>query len=303
MKKINVLLLAAFAPLVASASRVSSEENSVGGRPASTVKVDFSTSGNTSLESRNQRSGGAAVSRLGVEFTQPLPPLGDDYLPSIGISYTGFYIDRDTGTALPERLQSVGLPLSVFKTFNPTWSALAVIAPSVSNAGSSFSSDGFGVNAFGLATYTFSPEFNVSFGVAADTLSTGFGALLPVVGTEWRFDPEWTLNLGFPRTDVTWQATNSLSLAARVEVDFGTFYVKDDPLPGAPGKPSLRDTTLDYTAIRLGVGADYALSKDFTVGVSTGVLVSRTADYNDRNYKLESRDATAFAGLTATYMY
>ncbi len=303
MNYTHLLVIAACAPLVITASPLASDDIAADNARPTTTKISFSSSGNTGLDERGQRAGDATVSKLGVEFTRSLPSPGAGLLPSIGIDYDGFFIDRDSGTALPERLQTVGLPISLYKVFDSEWSALAVVAPAFSNAGTSFSSDGFGVNFFGVATYTFGPTLNVSFGLAADTLATDFGALLPVIGTEWKFDPGWTLNLGFPRTDVTWQTTQNLSLAARVEVDYGTFYVKDDPLPGAAGKPSLADTTLEYTAIRLGVGADYALTKALSVGVSTGVLVSRAADYHDRDYKLESRDATVFAGFAATYVY
>jgi len=286
-----------------SAATLHPDQKKDSGAPSFSVKVDTSVIGKTGVETGGVSAGDVAVSKVGVELTQPLPPLGDNFFPSVGLSYTTLFLDLGAGTALPERLHTVSVPISVFKTFDEKWSGLASVSPDLSNAGTSFSREGFGVSFFTMATYSFSETLRASFGLAGDTMASGFGALLPVVAAEWKFATDWTLNVGFPSTGISWQATDKLKLSAKFLADFGTFYVEEDPLPGLLGKPSLKDTKLDYMSISVGLGADYKLTNSLTVGATVGALIYRKANYDSRNYELSSEGSAAYFGLSAAYAF
>lgn len=274
-------------------------------KPSPTFKIETSHAGKTDLEARNAAVGEVAVSRLTANFDLPLAPLSQSTFLAADIGYSAFFLDRSGPVALPDQLESVEIGLSARHRFDDRWSLVTRLSAGVAGSSGNFSSDGFNAGLFALATYQFSETFSAGVGFVYNTLAEQL-PVIPVVGVRWDFSQDWRFTLAFPSTRVTWSANERLTLRVSLDLDTGSFHVKDDPRPatiGVNGRPSLRDSILDYTAVSAGLGASYALTESLTLDAALGYNFSRTADFDDRNYKIKADGGAPIVRLGLTYAF
>jgi hypothetical protein len=269
---------------------------------APTLKVSTLYSGETDLEARGAPVGDVSFSRFSADLELPLAPLSESTRLSAGLGYSGFHLDLGGGAPLPERLESVEARLTARHRFDDRWSLLGTLSPGIHGADGTFSGDGFSLGGLVLASYQVNPRLTLGGGFVFDTLSESM-PLMPVVGLRWDFAERWDLTLAFPSSGVSWRASEQLTLRATLDLDVGSFHVEDDPAPGLASKPSLRDTVVDFTALTAGLGADYRLSDSLTLSATLGYNFSRTADYDERGYEVESEDGAPLARLGLTYAF
>ena len=121
---------------------------------------------------------------------------------------------------------------------------------------------------------------------------------MPIVGVEWAFAPDWVLNLGFPRTDLTYQVAPPLKLNFGMRANTGGFHVEKDPLPEGRNKPSLDDSKLEYLSVRVALGADYQICEGASFGVDAGWVVYQNVEYSDPDYELEQDGGAPYVGAS-----
>lgn len=275
------------------------------GRPSPSLKIDSAYAGKTDLEARGAAVGEVSVSRFTADLDLPLAPLSESTTLSAGFGYSAFYLNTSGAVALPEQLESIRASLTARHRLDDRWTLLASVSPGLHNAGGKFSSDGFGVGVFALASYRFSDTFSAGAGFTYNSLSESL-PVIPVVGVRWDFAPDWRFTLAFPSTRVSWSASERLSLWLSLDLDTGGFYVKNDPQPssiGVNGRPSLDGSVVDFTSISTALGARYQLTDALGLETSLGYNFSRTADYDERNYEIESDGGAPIARLSLTYSF
>jgi hypothetical protein len=285
-------------PLAAQNPASSAPTPTTSGRPATaavTLKFDTAYTGDTPFEARNASAGSFSVAQFGTEIAVPLPPVTGGIFPVVSLKYRRYSLDRDAGTPLPDRLQSLNAALTVFTKLDADWSLLASVSPGVHSAGSTFSSKGFGVGVIAIASRKFTPEFGAGFGFVYDSLSKGTGRIMPVATFNWTPSPAWRVTLGFPRTGVIYTVSPTLDVEFTAEADFGSFYVTDDPLPGGLNKPALNRTRLEYQSLRVGPALAWRASPTLSARVSVGAVPLLRADYHQRNYRASAERAAPYA--------
>lgn len=218
---------------------------------------------------------------------------------SVGFTYDRLDFDqtgRNARTPMPDQLQSLSVDLLYQHRLNERWVILGALSPRVANAGSSFGSDGFGVDSALVATWEFRPDLSFSLGGAFATLN-GENEVFPVIGVNWVLNPQWRLQLGFPEASVVYTPLEQWSFALSAEGSAGTFYVEEDPAPGASGRPSLRDSTLVYEDIRLGVSATHQLTDLVSIKATVGYLLSGNSEYKSPDFKVKSDGGAVYGSL------
>jgi opacity protein-like surface antigen len=273
--------------------------------PAPTLKIETSHAGETDLEADNIAVGEVAVSRLTAKLDLPLAPLSESTTLAADFGYSAYHLDRSGPVALPEHLESLDAGLSTRHRFDDRWGLLARVSVGVAGSEGRFSSDGFNAGLFAIATYQFSETFSAGVGFAYNSLSESL-PVIPVAGVRWDFAPDWRFTLAFPSTRVSWNANERLTLRVSLDLDTGSFHVKNDPRPatiGVNGRPALDDTVLDYTAISAGLGAAYRLTDSLTLDATLGYNFSRTADFDERGYEIEADEGAPIVRLGLAYAF
>lgn len=220
--------------------------------------------------------------------------------PPAGVNAQGFW-----SAPLPDKFQDVGVELAWQHQCGPEWTLLLQARPGWRTAGTTaFASDGFGTTAAALAVWRVNERLQFSFGAAGDTLASGSQRLLPVAGLDWGFAEHWRLSLGVPRTGLFWQATAALELGLAAEGGWNTYYVRQRDAATYPYGRPLTETKLEHLEGRVGIQANWNLTKAVQLNFALGVVGLRRFEYPDRDFVLKATDARGgygTAGMTVNF--
>lgn len=226
-------------------------------------------------------------------------------MAGLGFSQTDFSLDhRYAGRlVLPDRLENLSLTLAAERRLSPTMALSLAAQPGFRGSEGHYGKQAFSVPLVVGLSYAKSRDLIYLFGVAYDEFSEY--QVVPMAGVLWNVNPKWMLSIGFPRTGVTYKASEDLKFYANLSVEGGSYYVKGHNFPSTgvinPGEPpyppALHDTFLDYREIRVGSGLEYKLAGTITLQAEAGMVTTRRWEYHQKDYDYRGRPA-AFANLS-----
>ncbi|MBL9214419.1 MAG: hypothetical protein JNG83_02975 [Opitutaceae bacterium] len=271
---------------------------------APSLRVDAAFTASADLEARGAPAGGMAVARTGVSAELPLPALDSGTWPTLGFRYQEHRLDREAGAPLPDRLKSLSLNLAVAHRLGEEWTLIGAVSPGFSEAGSGFSSAGLHVGVFALANRRISPALTAGIGFAYDSLSRGgSGRVIPVAGLDWAPADGWRVTLGYPRAGLAYEFTPDLTFEFKVEADFASYRVNDDPGGGPAGRPALDRTVVEYEGLLVGPAVAWRAAPGFTARISAGLAPRVSAEYRRRGYELKATDTVGYVSAEAGYRF
>jgi hypothetical protein len=246
------------------------------------VAISYSFSSDENLE-RNGPAGSVAVHRYELSLSGR-HQVSDTDTFGYGIVYANNDLDLAAGTPLPEQLSELSLNLGYTRRFSPQWTAGAYLRPGLYGDFEDIGSKTFNAPLLLTASFAQSRDLVWLFGLNVNLYADN--PVLPIVGVRWQFAPQWTFNVGFPRSGVAWQMSDQVTIRAGVSVQGGTFRITDSlgsPV-GVTGR--LANTFVDYREIRAGLGADIKLEDRWSLSLDIGSMTDRKFDYFDRDYIL-----------------
>lgn len=248
-----------------------------------TATYSFSSDGDVE---RNGKLGSAEISHYEFEaaFSLPAP---DSWMLSSELSWTRYKFDLTGAVPLPKKLEEIGLDImaakDLSKSVGPGWFAMAMLNPSFASESAKISGDSFNLMGVAMIGKEVSSTFSWNAGIMGQ--SRGDMKVMPMLGIRWTFAPDWELALGFPDTSLAYRLSESLTFKVEAEFHGGTYYISKAPAVG------LGNTYLDYEEIRVGLSAEYQISKNLSVVAEGGTTAERTFEYYDRNVKLDGKTA------------
>ena len=279
----TVTLLCAAAGLTAVAH---AQPASATFRPAlvDTFSSSYSYSAKGDLNRGGATLGDVSISRFDFSVSGRMP-LAQGLIFTPGLAYTHTSLDASAGIALPESVQELSLNLGLRGLINKQWAYLVGFRPGFYGDFKNLGSDSFNAPLFLSAFYVQSPDLTWIFGVTANAFN--HNPIIPIVGVRWKFAPDWQLDVGFPRTGVSYTWDKTLTLRGGLSVLGGNYRITENLGVPAPGIRRLNNTYLDITEIRVGVGVDYKVTETLGLEVDLGTTALRRFDYPDRDYRLK----------------
>lgn len=202
------------------------------------------------------------------------------------MNWENFDFDRSTLSGVPDTLQEASIVVGAAHQVGAAWRLTATARPGFYGDDDGLNGDAFNAPMLLLALWRQSPELGWAFGLRVDWLSER--PVLPLVGLNWKFAPDWEFVLGMPKAGVSYRASDALKLTLGVSVQGGNFHVARDPrLGGTVSSISLQDTTLDYHELRVGLAAEWRLNEQFSILAEAGVITDQKFDYFDRDFTLD----------------
>jgi hypothetical protein len=255
-------------------------------RPAllESYSVGFARTAEGDLRGAGSVTGRIAVNRTDFNVTGRTR-LGDATLLLHGLAYARNALDLSGTGFLPEALEELTLSLGVQHRQSAAWSLAAYLRPGFYGESLEFKSKSFNAPLLATAIYSASPELAWILGFSANAASDN--PFIPIAGVRWQFAPDWTLNVGFPRAGVSYRHSERLSLNAGATVQGGGYYITESRGIPIPGSGRLARTWLEYREIRLGVGAELALSGSLSLAADLGWVADQRFDYFDRGFELK----------------
>lgn len=257
-------------------------------RPAliDSFSTSYSYSGNGDVARGGTRVGQVSLSRFDFSISSRVPVReGLVFIP--GLAYNHTTIDASAGVPLPGSVQELALSLGLRGVINREWAYLAAIRPGFYGDFKKLG-DSFNAPLFFAAFYSPSPELTWTFGLTANAYNNH--PVLPVVGVRWKFAPDWQLDVGFPRTAITYRVNSNLSLHTGLSVLGGNYHIGENLGSPAPGIARIANTRLNLTEVRVGTGLNYTFAEGLSLELDAGITTLRRFDYRDRNYRLNGNN-------------
>lgn len=249
------------------------------------VTLRYSYVGESKLKSGASGDMGEQTAQFGYGLKIPL---NTDLSLRVGLNYSRLDFGQPEGSFLPDSLETLSTSLGADYKIDSEWGVFGVIAPRLSlvNGWDSVDSENFDISGAVGASYEVNKDLSLRFGLGINP-GTSSIPVLPIVGVRWKFEKDWTLNLGFPRTAIDYQLLPNLRLTP-IELGFegGSFHT-GKTYGDSVGMPQLNNQKLDYTEVRVGIGASYTVVKNVDIGLSAGVVAYRQFDFKNADYSPE----------------
>lgn len=265
-------------------------------RPAllDTVSSAFSVSSRERMADGRSRDGEVGVNRfdLNVAGVRAWRVAGAQF--AYGLAYSRTELDAEPVLLVPETLQELSLSLGVRRELSAKWGFAAYLRPGFYGDFERFDQDSFNVPLLLLTSYRESATRAWFFGMNANAFSDH--PVLPAFGLRWEVAPNWTFDLGYPRTSLLHTWGEELKVGVGVSAQGGNYRVTESLGVPALGVRRLANTYLDYSEYRAGFRLEKALGRTFIFDLEFGVLIEREFDFFDRDYEFDGSGGL-YAGL------
>lgn len=264
----------------------------VGTGPASQPGVRWNA--DVTWSARASLSDGQARGDIGLTQTRlggaSRIALGSEMGVTLGAELTWLTLDSSQDQGLPDQLHGHAAVVDFDYTMSPSWRLLLRSRPGVYADTATLNGDTFNAPIVLAASYVVDRTLAWQFGLRYDAFSDY--ELLPLVGVRWQFQPEWTLNIGFPRSGIFWQYSPDLTLDWHVGMLGGNYRTTRNYRPqGTAFARSTADTYLDVREIRTGLGADWQFAGGMRLRLEAGLASDRKFEYFDRDINLDGKSA------------
>lgn len=248
------------------------------------VRVEFDYSASSRMTRGSARLGDFDASSVRVATMSDVAEFGG-WNVGAGLDYQRLDLNLSGLGPLPETLHGVAGRLSVGGRLSRRWSVNIDAAPGLYSDLEDVSPDDFNLPASVRAAYFVHPGLQLLAGFRIDWRNE-----IPIVGgpgVRWMFAEGWTLNLFLPAPNVTWQATERLSLSVGGEFAGGSFRVNEG-FGTANGDPRLNNSQVSYREVRASAGLSYRFNPTSELILGAGVGLDRRATFNEQRLQLVS---------------
>jgi hypothetical protein len=267
------------------------------GRPRITVNSDYSYVFGTKASFGREDSDNSGAQSVTAALAVTVP-VSEKWFVPLGLSTTHHFLDSAADLPIPDSIHTLRVSAGVGYNFDQRWSASLSLGPTL------YKFEEVGGNDVGIAglvtvLYRVNPGLTWAFGLNANPDSDV--PVLPAVGVRWAFEPEWTLNLMFPRPIVIYHPSERWNLFAGGDIRFSVFRTDDD-LGDTIGNPRYNDTRATYRDLRVGAGAEYEVLPELWASLEGGYSVWREIDFKDRDRSVDF-DPSPYVQLALRYRF
>jgi hypothetical protein len=244
--------------------------------PLLQVNMDGSYTASGKAKFLGTKSGDSGAASMSAAVFAPLP-LNEKWIIPLGLMSQNIWLDSVPGVPVPDQIHTLSFNTGLGHRLNDHWMIMGMFNPTLykfSDVGGNDIGFSGGINAM----WRYSDSLMLMFGliVAPDSDLP----VLPMVGADWRINPQWDLRLMFPQPRLVFQPDEHWSFYAGANLVGATFR-SSDTLGSSIGQPQYNDALATYRDIRVGVGFGYSVSKSVCVEVEGGYSVDRQIDYKD----------------------
>jgi hypothetical protein len=281
-----------FTCLAASLTAVGfAQPSSVTFRPAliDTFASSYSYSGAGDFKRGATKIDGISMTRFEFSASGRVP-IAEGMLFNPGVAYSHTTIETPDNTPLPKTVQEFSVNLGVRGLFSKEWAYLVALRPGLYGDFEKIGSDSFNAPLFLAAFYVPNPSITWIFGVTANAFNDH--PVLPVLGLRLKVAQDLQLDIGFPRTGLSYALNSDLTLRGGLSAFGGNYRITKNLGVPAPGVQSINNTFLDVTEIRGGIGATYKIASNLEIEADFGYTAMRRFEFPDRDYRLRGDNVT-----------
>jgi hypothetical protein len=211
-----------------------------------------------------------------------LVALTKDWYLNAGVYSDNFALGQVTGDPVPADIHTLRLGAGVSYRWNDQWSFTLLLSPALLRL-EDISGEDFDMSGGLLARYMMKPSLTMSFGlfVAPDSDIP----VMPIVGLRWKIDDHYTLEVGMPKTRLSYLLEPKWSVYGGLDLNGSLFRANDDfgnklnEQTGTTAYSKFNNALASYRDIRVGVGTSYEFLRGLRAELEAGYSVYREIDY------------------------
>lgn len=249
--------------------------------PPVSLNAEYSYTGRSHPEYRGKEYPKSAASSATFSLGTMLP-LGEwgegappEWLMPLGVTSQNLFFDDVPGVPIPSSAHTLSLSTGLVHRQSESWWLAGLITLRQYRL-NEFGSQNFGVSGGALAVWKQSPEFLWIFGAMVNPDSDL--PVIPVVGLDWKINPEFSLSLIVPRPRLTYRPNEVWSFHVGGNLNIATFRNSGSFGDGL-GNSKYNRSLATYRDIRLGAGFEVRPSRHFSLWAEGGYSVDRRIDY------------------------
>ena len=279
-KYIAALLLAALpsVPAMAQENTVNSEaresEIPLFGQPAVQASVNSGYDWSSSTKFQGGRVGDSDAYNINIEVGAHIT-LNDKWFVQLSLMSDNFYLEQLSAAPIPDAINTLRLNAGLGYRLNDKWTITALASPSFYRF-DNVNGDDVGVAGSVMAAFRASPKLSLVFGIIGSPDSDA--PVLPILGAHWRINDRYLVELGVPRTRMSYYIEKNWAVYAGGNLN-GTIFRAGDTLGTQIGQSQYNNALGYYRDIRAGVGTSCEIIHGFRAEFEGGYSVYRDIDY------------------------
>ena len=248
--------------------------------------VDLGYVGGTSAKFQGTRTGSSDA--FDVKFDAGTRvTLNDDWFLRLGLGSDNIFLGSVAGEPIPDAIHTLQLNTGVGYRWDDRWTFMAVLNPSLLRFDDVNGND-IGFSGGVMATFKQNPSLTWTFGIMGSQY--GDVPVLPIVGVHWEINEHYTLDVGMPKTRLSYRLDSNWTVYGGLDLVGATFRSEND-LGTKTGLPRYNNALANYHDIRLGVGVSYKIRRGLSAEVETGASIFREINYQDINQTVDFQPA------------
>ena len=196
---------------------------------------------------------------------------------------------------LPDTMQSFALVVGADFQIGEAWLFRLEASPGFYSGGTDFRAGDFNVPVIFGGSYFVSADLQFVAGIEVDVNRKY--PVLGAVGLRWKFAPGLVLNAVLPNPRLEYSFTKSLTAYLGGDLR-ETTYRMDSAFGRSRGRRKLDSAIVDYTEIRVGVGATWNVTSHLTLEGEAGVVPVHDFDYHRANVGVRTSSVPAYGGVS-----
>lgn len=224
--------------------------------------------------------------------------VNDEWFVPLGFQSDNFFLGSVNGAPVPDSIHTLHFRTGLGWRWNGQWTFTGLIGPALYRM-EDIHSDDVGFSGGVMAFFQQRPNLSWTFGILAAPDSDL--AVLPLVGVHWRINDQYTLDVGVPKTRLTYRLDSQWALYTGLDLA-GTTFRGPESLGEKAGFSTYNNARATYRDIRLGVGASYEILRGLHAEVEAGYSVYREINYNDLNQQV-TFDPTPYVRVGLGYRF
>jgi hypothetical protein len=218
----------------------------------------------------------------------------EGFLVRFGLEVERYNFGVPNKLALPTKLQEASLVIGADFQIGDAWILRVETTPGFYSGGTNVRSGNVSAPVIVGASYFVSSDLQLVAGLSID--ANRKYVVLPGIGFRYKCNADWVLDCILPAPRIEYNFSKSILFYAggdlqgatyRVDPDFGTNH----------DNPKLNNAWVDYSQVRVGVGASWKLRPDVTLEMEAGIVPVQEFDFHRAEIRASSTEIPPYGGI------
>ncbi|TCO88806.1 hypothetical protein EV701_116179 [Chthoniobacter flavus] len=287
--------LGALFSLLAVASAVAQEKEqttTTSGKLSLESDFSFGLVGNSNFRQRSEE-GKASAWDMGARDVVSFQA-HEGFLLRFGLEFHRYNFDVPTTLNLPSKLQESNLVVGADLQLGDAWIVRVEAQPGYYGGNTELRTSNFDCPIVLGASYFASSDLQFVVGLSVDPQRKY--PVLPGIGFRYQYNSNWVFDFILPQPRIEYNLDKSILLYVGGDLQGSTFRVNSE-FGDNHGVPKLNDAWVDYTQVRVGVGASWKIRPSLTLEVEAGIVPIQEFDFHRADIRASATEIPPYGGV------